>query len=220
VIPAGHPSTQDSQVNITSRSYFKEKDNSKSAEEKTELIEVINECFELLRLNYQHLYFSAYPEVDAVNAAKRLWLENVISFNANIVRKATHELIKHSDYLPTISRVIKKCTELNGDKTLPNAHTAYSEACNAPSPKTNYSWSHPAVYYAGKASDWYFLANNIEQKAFPVFRAHYDKICERIRGGEELLPVQQLALPETSEVSLSKEENIQRMDTLRKQLEI
>ncbi len=174
----------------------------------------------MLRLNYQHLYFSAYPEIDAVNAAKRLWLESVASFSANTVRKATHELIKHSDYLPTISRVIKKCTELNGDSHLPDAHSAYTEACNAPSPKSNYSWSHPAIYYAGKESDWYFLANNTEQKAFPIFRAHYEKICERIRNGEELLPVQQLALPETTETSLSKEENIQRMNALRQQLEI
>ncbi len=149
-----------------------------------------------------------------------MWLESVAPFNADTVRKATHELIKHSDYLPTISRVIKKCTELSGGNTLLDAHSAYSEACNAPSPKTNYNWSHPAIYYAGKASDWYFLANNTEQKAFPVFRAHYEKICERVRAGEELLPVQQLALPKTSEVSLSKEENIQRMDSLRKQLDI
>jgi len=184
------------------------------------LVEAINESFELLRINYQHLYFSAYSEIAAVNAAKRLWLESVAPFSADVVRKATHELIKHSDYLPTISRVIRKCTELTDGNHLVDANSAYREACNARSPKPNNSWSHPAVYYAGKDSGWYFLANNTEQRAFPIFRTYYEKICERVRNGEELLPVQQLALPETTETHLTKADNVVRMAELRAELDI
>lgn len=155
-----------------------------------------------------------------MNAAKRLWLESLAPFHVDIIRKATHELIKHSDYLPTISRVIRKCTELSDGNSLPDTHSAYKEACNAPSPKQNNNWSHPAIYYAGKKSDWYFLANNTEQRAFPIFKTHYEKICERVRNGEELVPVKQLALPEASETHLDKEENINRMAELRAELDI
>jgi hypothetical protein len=218
--PAGHLDGEGSRTTIVNSDFFQDKEVNKSAREKTQLVEAINECFELLRINYQHLYFSAYSEIDAVNAAKRLWLESVAPFSADVVRTATHELIKHSDYLPTISRVIRKCNDLSDGNTLVDAHSAYKEACNAPSPKQNNSWSHPAIYYAGKKSDWYFLANNTEQRAFPIFKAHYEKICERVRNGEELMPVKQLALPETIETPLTKEDNVSRMADLRAELDI
>ncbi len=210
MIPAGHPK----------ESASSEEAPKASAEEKAKLVDAINECFELLRINYQHLYFSAYPEVDAVNAAKRLWLEGLSNFSADTIRQATHELIKQSDYLPTISRMIRKATELSGSTELPSAHSAYVEACNASSPKQNHPWSHPAVYYAGKQSDWFFLAHNSENRTFPIFKANYERLCEKILCGEALPPIKQLALPEHSETPLSKEENSERMTELRSELGI
>ncbi len=211
MIPAGHPEENAERSKAAPEA---------SAEQKAKLVDAINECFELLRINYQHLYFSAYPEVDAVNAAKRLWLEGLSNFSADTIRQATHELIKQSDYLPTISRMIRKSTELSGSTELPNAHSAYVEACNASSPKQNHPWSHPAVYYAGKQSDWFFLANNSENRTFPIFKANYEKLCEKILCGEALPPIKQLALPEYSETPLSKEENSERMTELRSELGI
>jgi hypothetical protein len=40
------------------------------------------------------------------------------------------------------------------------------------------------VFYAGRDSDWYFLANNVEQTAFPIFRDHYNNYCQRVLNGE------------------------------------
>lgn len=173
-----------------------------------------------MRINYQHLYFSAYPEVDAVNAAKRLWLESLAPFSADNIRQATLELIKQSDYLPTISRLIKKCSELSINNALPDTYTAYVEACNAPSPRQNYQWSHPAIYYAGKKSNWFFLANNSENIALPVFKTHYEKLCESILNGETLPPIEQFALPDNTSTPLSKEDNMERMAALRAELDI
>ena len=142
--------------------------------QKSHLVEAINECFELLRINYQHLYFSAFPEMDAVNAAKRLWLESLSAFSPNTIRQAIQELVKQSDFLPTISRVIKQCVKITSTSQLPDARSAYIEACNAASPKKNHHWSHPAVYYAGKLSHWFFLESSDEAAAFPVFKHHYE----------------------------------------------
>ena len=158
--------------------------------------------------------------MDAVNAAKRLWLESLSHFTPETVRQAIHALIKQSDYLPTISRIIKQCITLSSKHELPDTHSAYIEACRAPSPKQNYLWSHPAVYYAGKHSDWYFLASNSEALTFPVFKKQYEKICERLITGETLAPIEQLALPETSAVPLSKQDNAERMAELRSELDI
>jgi 16S rRNA A1518/A1519 N6-dimethyltransferase RsmA/KsgA/DIM1 with predicted DNA glycosylase/AP lyase activity len=44
-------------------------------------------------------------------------------------------------------------------------------------------WSHPAVYHAGAASDWFFLASSPEKTAFPVFERHYRRLCELVDAG-------------------------------------
>ena len=191
-----------------------------SKEQTTALANVINEAFELLRLNYQHLYFSAYPEVDAVNSAKRLWLESLSQFSPEAILQATHALIKQSDYLPTISRMIKQCTELSTRSTLPDTYSAYCEACNAPSPKQNYNWSHPAIYHAGKQSNWHFIHSNDEAIAFPIFKNHYEALCQRIAQGDTLPPIQPLSLPESTEHTLSKSENAERMANLRNEVSL
>lgn len=177
--------------------------------------QAINEAFALFRANYQHLYFSAYPDKDSVNLNKRLWLESLGDFSSEIILEATHAIIKQSDYLPTISRMIKKCSEIQHHLPVPDVHSAYTEACNAPSPKQNYSWSHPAVYYAGQKSNWYFLASNSEKLAFPIFKSHYEKLLEQIAQGQRLPPIATLSLPENIETPLSKEENAERLSALR-----
>lgn len=189
-----------------------------SAEEKDQFIDTINQSFELLRLNYNHLYFSAYNEIDALNSAKRLWMESLSSFSPETILQAVHQLIKASDYLPTISRVIRACMDIESCHTLPTAHSAYLEACNAPSPKRNASWSHPAVYYAGQKTDWFFMGNNSEATVFPIFKSHYETLCQRIMNGEELPKITHLALSDKKTEALSKQENIQRMEKLREDI--
>jgi len=158
--------------------------------------------------------------MDALNSAKRLWMESLTPFSPEVILSAVHQLIKESDYLPTISRIIRICIESSGNSNLPDAHSAYIEACRAPSPKRNARWSHPAVYYAGLESDWYFLANNTEKIAFPIFRNHYSKLYQQVMNGNELPPVTQLALPEKIDTPLSKEENLARMEAMREELGI
>ena len=183
------------------------------------MIDAINQAFQLLRINYHHLYFSAYKEIDALDAAKRLWLENLSSYSPEIIIAATHKVIKQSDYLPTISQLIRQSQQLTSSLIIPDVHSAYIEACRAASPKQNYPWTHPIVYYAGRNSDWFFLANNTEFIAFPVFKQHYQQLCQRLYNGESLLPVKKLTLPETVEMPLNKAENARRMAALKKELD-
>ena len=137
-----------------------------TSQQKEELVDVINLSFGLLRTNYHHLYFSAFKERDAEDSAKRLWLHSLASFQPSVILNAMDRIIKKSDYLPTLSQVIRICTELKHDFTLPSAHSAYVEACRAASPKRNAKWSHVAVYYAGREVGWNFLASSPENKAY------------------------------------------------------
>ena len=126
--------------------------------------------------------------------------------------------IRQSEYLPTVHKMLTMCAA--GDSGLPDARAAYREACNAPSPKANFPWSHPAVYHAGRESNWFFLANNSEAIAFPVFAEHYRKVCARVLEGEKLPAPQQLKLEDNPGQPLSKEENAQKLAALRAELEI
>jgi hypothetical protein len=85
---------------------------------------------------------------------------------------------------------------------LPEAYSAYAEACNAGTPKEAHPWSHPAVYWAGKAAGWSFLREASTSIAFPRWKGIYAEICRRVNAGEALdVPVvEQLELkqPEPS----------------------
>ena len=93
------------------------------------------------------------------------------------ILKGAKHAIEHSDYLPTLNRMLECCQQGLAEFGLPSAHDAYVEACRAPSPKSAQTWSHPAVYLAGRDSDWFFLANNTERTSWPVFKEHYQKYC-------------------------------------------
>ncbi len=184
------------------------------------MIDTINQVFELFRINYHNQYFSAFADINTLNQAKRLWLETLQRFPADVILRGAKKAIEESEYLPTLHKMITYCQgspELHG---LPDTHSAYVEACQAPSPKAEYDWSHPAVYHAGRASDWYFLANNSERIAFPVFREHYQALCARVLRGDTLPAPEFKRLPETVETPLSKDENRQRLASLRQELDL
>lgn len=176
--------------------------------------------FALFRINYHNQYYKAYSDTQVLNQIKKLWLESLSQFKPDTILRGARKVIEESEYLPTLNRMIRACQGEPEKFGLIDAHRAYVEACRAPSPKAAYAWSHPAIYHAGCASDWFFLANNSEKNAFPIFERHYLKICERVMNGEELPAPNTPTLPEHIEKPLSKEENAKRMEDLRKQLNL
>lgn len=186
-----------------------------------ELIDAINQTFELFRINFHNQYFSAFGKLETLNQAKRLWLETLQQrFNALQILQGAKRAIEECEYLPTLHRMIELCQGSAASHGLPESHSAYIEACQAPSPKAEFAWSHPAVYHAGRAADWYMLANSSEKVAYPIFREHYQAICERVMAGETLPAPEVHKLPQTIEQPLSKTENQERLSELRRQLDI
>jgi hypothetical protein len=183
-------------------------------------IDAITQVFALFRVNYHNQYYAAFNDIELLNQAQRLWLHSLVEFTPETILRGAKKVIKESDYLPTLNRMVRACQGSPEEFGLPDAHKAYVEACQAPSPKAAYAWSHPAVYHAGCASDWYFLASNNEKNAFPIFERHYLKLCARVINGEELPAPNVPALPQTIETPLTREENLKRMDDLRKQLDL
>lgn len=179
--------------------------------------EAINQIFELFRFNYHNQFLKAFPDYDTLVMAKRLWSRLLLDYSGEVIMRAAEKAVKDSTYLPTVHDVVRRCDRADV-LGLPDAHAAYIEACRAPSPKHSFNWSHPAVYYAGRASDWYFLANSTERQAFPVFQRNYELLLQRLEQGESLELELAVALPEESAVPLSPEEQQRRLQELKNAL--
>lgn len=164
----------------------------------SDLIDAINQVFGLFRINFHNQYYKAFPDADTLNPVKKLWLESLQRFSSETILLGAKRIIESSEYLPTLNKMISTCDTLSGDGA-PDAHSAYLEACRASSPKHAHAWSHPAIYHAGKASDWYFLATTTEKTAFPIFRNHYKRLVDEMQGGAHLLIPQRIAEPASTE---------------------
>lgn len=185
-----------------------------------EHVDALNQVFALFRVNYHNQYYAAFSDTQLLNQTKKLWLDSLSRYTPGAILQAAKRAIEGSEYLPTLHKMITYCQGDPASYGLPDTRRAYVEACHAPSPKSAQSWSHPAVYFAGRDSDWYFLATSPEQKAFPVFRQNYQRWCERVFAGEKLPEIHVPMIESDTSTPLSKEENRDRLKNLRKTLEI
>ncbi|MBD2857966.1 hypothetical protein IB286_03030 [Spongiibacter sp. KMU-158] len=176
--------------------------------------------FAEFELVYHNQYHKAYSTAEKLGYAKKLWFNNLCDVDPKRILDASHRAIRESEYLPTIRGILKYCEPDDTELGLPDSHSAYLEACRAPSPKAKYDWSHPAVYHAGKACDWFFLANSSEANAYPLFRRHYDELCQRLRRGEQLPAPTHMALPKEIHQPLDPEQQKEKLREMRRKLNI
>jgi hypothetical protein len=181
-------------------------------------VEAINQVFALFRLNYHNQYYAAFPDAEQVKQIKKLWLDSLADYPVEHILKGAKHAIEHSEYLPTLNRMHECCRETLIEFGLPAAKDAYREACMAGDPKSAQPWSHPAVYLAGRDSNWYFLANNVEKLTWPVFRDHYERYCTRALRGEQLSVPAPAALHKDEPAPLSPQEQQQRLKKLREEI--
>jgi hypothetical protein len=168
------------------------KTRTQNAEEKNRVMDAIDNMFAEFALVYHNQFHKAFADTKSLAYAKRLWFSHLGHYNAQQIMDAARRATQESEYLPTVRGVLKYLEAGDG---LPAVREAYREACLAPSPKIEQHWSHPAVYWAGAASDWFFLAATEEKQALPVFERHYRGLCERVARGEELSLPSRPALP-------------------------
>lgn len=192
----------------------------KKAEPTAAHIDAINQVFTELELAYHNQFRKAFPDATQLGMAKQLWLHALCDLSPARLRAGVRRAIKDSEFLPSLHTLREYCDPQPHELGLPDAHAAYVEACRAPHPKREAKWSHPIVYRAGAESDWFFLENNSESVAFPVFKRNYELLIARLLDGENLdVPIPK-ALPEQIVTPLSREENLRRLKALRDELKI
>jgi len=174
----------------------------------------IDQMFAEFELVYHNQFQKAFPTVEKLTYAQRLWFSHFKDYKPEQILAAVRRVTQESEYLPTVHGVIKYLGA--SSLGLPEARDAYREACLAPSPKAEQRWSHAAVYLAGAASDWFFLANQTEKTAFPVYEKHYLELCERVAQGEILRMPAIAALPEQIHQPMTAEQRHAAMLALRR----
>jgi len=185
-----------------------------------EHVDAINQVFTELELAYHNQFRRAFADAQQLGMAKQLWLHALCDLPPARLRAGVRRALKNSEFLPNVHSLRQFCDPQPHELGLPDTHAAYVEACRAPLPKRDQHWSHPTVYRAGVESDWFFLANNPEHIAFPVFKRNYELLIERVLNGEQLdLPLPK-ALPQEITTPLSREENKRRLKKLREEFGI
>lgn len=192
----------------------------KPGEPTAEHVDAINQIFTELELAYHNQFRRAFPDATQLSMAKQLWLHALADLPPARLRAGVRRALRDSEYLPSLHTLRRHCDPQPRELGLPDTHAAYMEACRAPTPKNAQPWSHPIVYHAGAASDWFFLANNPESRAFPVFQRNYELLIERLLNGERLDIALPKALPEEITTPLSREERKARLQQLRTDLNI
>lgn len=183
-------------------------------------VDAINQVFTELELAYHNQFRRAFPDTAQLAMAKQLWLHALCDLSPARLRAGVRRAAQRSEFLPSLHTLRAFCDPDPRELGLPDAHAAYVEACRAPHPKRDAHWSHPIVYRAGAESDWYFLDNNPESVAFPVFRRNYELLIARLLDGENLEVPLPKALPEEISTPLPREENKRRLKQLRKEFNI
>lgn len=114
-----------------------------------------------------------------------------------------------NDFLPNPGKFATWCRPSAEDLGLPSLESAYNEACvqAGRSPQAR-RYSHPAVYEASCGASFFVMRGNPkETNSRNIFKTEYDKVCQRVLGGEILTLPKDVRLEEKRPDFLTKEEN-------------
>ena len=152
---------------------------------KEEFIECIDSLFLKLELAYHYQFYKVFGTDDRLNEGKKLWATSLKSFSTETILEGIESVVGSQSYLPTLTDLIKACSEINNQDGFPSVEEAYIEARKSFSPRADYPWSHPIVYFAGKKIGWNFLDEKDSKELFFSFKKIFNKLkLEAFNGNE------------------------------------
>jgi hypothetical protein len=153
---------------------------------KEKFIECIDSLFLKLELAYHYQFYKVFGTDDRLNEGKKLWATSLKSFSTETILGGVESVVGSQSYLPTLTDLIKACSEINNQDGFPSAEEAYIEARKSYSPRAEYPWSHPIVYFAGKKIGWNFLDEKDSKELFFSFKKIFTKLKVEAFNGNEL----------------------------------
>jgi hypothetical protein len=179
------------------------------------MISAITYLFGAFELAYHNQFRRAFADINSLNSAKKLWAMQLSRFTPEQIKRATDQAIQTNKFMPSLPEIVQSCEQDLHSFGLPDEYTAYVEACRATSPKESFDWTHPAIYWAGRATGWFLLQSEPEQKVLPIFKRNYQQACAKVRDGEELTLPEHQDSPKLESIPLPKEEQLEQLKKLR-----
>ncbi len=151
---------------------------------------------------YGHKFKSVFDSDDEIRIAKREWALSLQGFTEQELVQAVNLCKERFVWMPTISEFLGVLRRAPEEFGLPAALDAYQEACRYSDRPREHRWSHPAVYHAGRATDWFRLRTEEKSRVFRDFEHNYQQLCQRVMAGEDLAVPLPQALPDKSDTTL------------------
>jgi hypothetical protein len=124
--------------------------------------ENINNVFARLKAIFP-AWRSAYPDDAALAEAKKIWvlgfIDAGISSTEQVAAGMRKARLSGTDFFPSVGKFISWCRPQPEDIGLPPVASAYQEAAYHAGHPSRHTWSHGAVYEAGRRVGWYHLRN-------------------------------------------------------------
>lgn len=149
-----------------------------------DFIEAIDALFLKLELAYHYQFYKVFGSDEKLNEGKKLWATSLKSYDIEIINKASEEIIQSQPYLPTLTDIVRICNELLKNTSLPSADEAFVEARKSFSPRKEYNWTHPIVYFAGKKTGWNLLNEKDGKDIFYEFKRNYKELIKKVGNGK------------------------------------
>ncbi|UVM65057.1 Replication protein P [Pseudomonas sp. B21-009] len=153
--------------------------------------EVVNALFKELQAIFP-AWKQAWPDNEALNAAKRSWVKAFIAAEINTLEQIRYGLLNcrqfGGDFAPSVGKFIKWCQPTPEMLGIPSHDRAFREALenSHPSRADNRTWSHPAVRHAALQCELHNLADQISEKASKIFDRAYDITIRLLVQGKPL----------------------------------
>lgn len=158
--------------------------------------DVVNALFKELQAIFP-AWKQAWPDDDALRAAKRSWIKAFIVAEINTLEQIRYGLQncrQHgNDFAPSVGKFIKWCQPTPEMLGIPSHDKAFREALLNlhPARRTSREWSHPAVRHAALQCELHNLTDLKSEQASKVFDRAYDITIRRLVNG---LPLEEIAI--------------------------
>ena len=144
---------------------------------------------------YGHKFKSAFDDDKEIIIAKREWALSLAGYEEDVLVLALEQTKRQYSWMPSIAEFLQLMDQCQQSFGLTLVDQAYAEACRHATAPRHHSWSHAAVYHAGRTTGWFELKTLTRQATQGPFKQHYKSLCQRVLAGEDLDQVQTRAIP-------------------------
>ena len=175
-----------------------------SSSERKSFINAIDNLFLKLELSYHYQFYKVFGTDHRLNEAKKLWAESLKKFPAECINAAIETVIQANDYLPTLTEILKACSESMDAINIPTPQEAYIEAQKSSSPRQSFPWTHPIIYWAGREVGWELINSQNNNNTFQAFSKTYMRLVQEMKAGREfrVAPIEEADAFEPVDINL------------------